>query len=422
MKKYPAVLLLSLWSTPHLSLAQDTGDAPPTISATPLDAGEDDIPEPRRRLVKWNEYEGPITTLRFGFGFLVDFSAYSQDSESEQQFSMDRDVGVRDSRLLFRGRFQTKRPLSWTIGYMYDSANDSWSFRQTGIQIGFPGAKGNLFIGRTKEGYSMVKLMTGYHPWTQERQPGLDAFVPILADGLKWMGYLPERRVFYSLGVFHDELSNREAFSTYHDSVVTRVGWLPIASLEHEKVWHVAVMGRTGTPDDDDVGFRSRPEDSLSPYFVETPDIPADRASTTGIETYYRERSWLFGAEYNWQDVDATAGSDLAFHAGDLVATWLVTGETRGYNARGGYFDAVSPDRTVFAGGPGAWEVVLHLSYIDLDDRGVEGGKLWRLTPMVNWHLSDNVRLELVYGYSSLDRFGLEGRTQFFQSRLQFTL
>jgi hypothetical protein len=36
-----------------------------------------------------------------------------------------------------------------------------------------------------------------------------------------------------------------------------------------------------------------------------------------------------------------------------------------------------------------------------------------------DWHLSDNVRLELAYGYGTLDRFGLEGTTQFFQSRIQ---
>ena len=42
---------------------------------------------------------------------------------------------------------------------------------------------------------------------------------------------------------------------------------------------------------------------------------------------------------------------------------------------------------------------------------------------MVNWHLSDNVRLELAYGYGSLDRFGISGgKTQFFQSRIQLQL
>jgi len=41
---------------------------------------------------------------------------------------------------------------------------------------------------------------------------------------------------------------------------------------------------------------------------------------------------------------------------------------------------------------------------------------------MVNWHLSDNVRLEMAYGLGHLDRFGLTGYTHFFQSRIQLQL
>jgi phosphate-selective porin OprO/OprP len=41
---------------------------------------------------------------------------------------------------------------------------------------------------------------------------------------------------------------------------------------------------------------------------------------------------------------------------------------------------------------------------------------------MVNWHLSDHVRLELAYGYGRLDRVGLVGATHFFQSRIQLLL
>ena len=103
-----------------------------------------------------------------------------------------------------------------------------------------------------------------------------------------------------------------------------------------------------------------------------------------------------------------------------MVASWLITGETRKYNTAGGYFLAVSPKRTVLEGGPGAWEAVLRLSYIDLDDRAIHGGRFWRLTPMVNWYLSDHLRLELAYGIGQLDRHGVVGTTQFFQSRLQF--
>jgi len=38
---------------------------------------------------------------------------------------------------------------------------------------------------------------------------------------------------------------------------------------------------------------------------------------------------------------------------------------------------------------------------------------------VVNWYLSDHVRLEFAYGYGTLDHFNVTGTTQFFQSRLQ---
>jgi phosphate-selective porin OprO and OprP len=41
---------------------------------------------------------------------------------------------------------------------------------------------------------------------------------------------------------------------------------------------------------------------------------------------------------------------------------------------------------------------------------------------MVNWHMSDNFRLELVYGYGMLDRFDLKGHNHFFQMRIQMVL
>lgn len=37
----------------------------------------------------------------------------------------------------------------------------------------------------------------------------------------------------------------------------------------------------------------------------------------------------------------------------------------------------------------------------------------------VNWYMSENLRLEFNYGYGHLDRFGLNGNTHIFQSRIQ---
>ena len=64
-------------------------------------------------------------------------------------------------------------------------------------------------------------------------------------------------------------------------------------------------------------------------------------------------------------------------------------------------------------------EAVVRFSYSDFSNAGVQGGEFWRITPMVNWYLTDYSRIEFVYGYGMLDRFGLTGATQFLQMRYQ---
>jgi phosphate-selective porin OprO/OprP len=302
---------------------------------------------------------------------------------------------------------------------MYDGANDAWLFRETGVMVAVPEIWGHLFIGRTKEGFSLNKVMSGYSGWTMERATMSDASIPLLADGMKWLGYLPEPRVVWNIGWYQDWVSEGQSFSSYDRQAVARVAWLPVFSETDETLLHVGVNLRWGEPNAGELQLRSRPEAFLAPYFVDTGRFPASSTRMVGYEIYYRRGPWMFGSEYWLEDVSSEENGDPLFHGGDAVVTWLITGETRVYNKVGGYFQAVSPARTVFEGGPGAWEAVLRLSYIDLDAGNLSGGKFWRLTPMINWHLSDNLRLEFAYGYGRLDRFDLKGGTQFFQSRLQ---
>jgi phosphate-selective porin OprO/OprP len=369
--------------------------------------------------VSWNELDGPISTLRFGAGLLYEVAAYSQDEASTQQFDLEPEAKVRDFRLLFKGRFKTERPVTWTCGVMYDGPTDSWLVRETGIMIAVPELWGHFFIGRTKEGFSLNKVMTGYSGWTLERATIIDATIPILADGVKWLGYVPDRGLLWNIGWYGDWLSEDETFSSYDHQFVARVAWLPIVSETEGTLLHIGLNGRQGEPDNGQLQVRSRPEAFPAPYFVDTGKFSADQSRVAALEVYYRSGPYLIGGEYFVEKVSSPETGDPTLHGGDVVFTWLITGETRAYNTLGGYFKSVSPARTVFEGGPGAWEVVARLSYIDLDDGTVRGGTFWRFTPMVNWYLSDHVRFELAYGYGTLDRFDLEGTTQFFQSRIQ---
>jgi phosphate-selective porin OprO/OprP len=181
------------------------------------------------------------------------------------------------------------------------------------------------------------------------------------------------------------------------------------------------VSGRYGKPNEGELKLRSRPETFPTEYFVDTGTFACENTKMLAFEAYYRPGPLLVGTEYFFQWAKAPASGDPFFQGGDFVVSWLPTGEVRRYNTRGGFFHSVSPAKTVFHGGHGAVELVFRASYIDLDGGTLRGGRFWRITPMVNWHLSDNVRLEAAYGYGQLDRFDLTGATQFFQSRLQLT-
>jgi phosphate-selective porin OprO/OprP len=396
----------------------------PAIDDTFYDAAEADGAEPRRKLVRWNEYEGPYFTARLGGGMLFDAVTYSQDEDSESQMTLDPDVKLRDFRILLKGRFPTIPRLSYTLGYMYDANEKSWRFRQTGLMVDVPEFWGRLFIGRTKEGISMNKIMVGYYGWTMERATANDAFVPILADGLKWMGNSPSGEYLWSIGWFGDRFSEKETFNRFDTQVTLRGVWLPLpADTADESLLHVGLGLRWAKSNDGFFQFKSKPESfPAQSNAVDTGEFPADHSYLAAPELYYRRGPWVVGAEYFLHQVSSKETDDPFFHGGEVLVAYLLTGETRPYNRKGGHFEAVSPAKTVFSGGRGAWELVLRFSYTDMDDEGIEGGTFWRLTPMVNWYLSDNLRLELTYGFGVLDRFDLRGSAHFLGARFQFQL
>lgn len=429
--RYAALVLFGLTAAlpaPRTSRAQE----PTANSATPAEAavsttmvaGESEADEPARQFVKWNEYEGPISTLRFGGGLLYDYAAYNPDDASEQQVDFSDGSKLRDFRFLLKGKFVQveKRSLTWSSGIMWDASDEQWHFRQTGLMIELPKLSSNLFIGRTKSGFSMNKVMVGYHGWTHERAPASDAMLPILADGIKWLGYLPKHGLNWSVGWYGDSYSARESFSTMDQEEVARVSWLPIRSDIGHTLLHLGVSLRQGEPEDGQLRLRARPESFQAPYVVDTGVFAADRIHMSGLEAYYRSGPLLLGSEIFIQNVDSVSTGNPQFNGGEVFVAWNVTGETRPYKPAGGYFMAVSPSRPVGKGGPGAIELVLRYSDVDLDAGTLRGGKFRRITPMVNWHLSDSIRLEFAYGYGELDRFDLTGKTRFFNMRTQFTL
>jgi phosphate-selective porin OprO/OprP len=360
-------------------------------------------------------------------GYIGDFTGYSQDNVfKEQMDSAGLDLNphyqTRDFRILGSGRFlKTKRHVSWKFGYMYDGDKKVWLMRETGLTVEIPKIFGYIFLGRTKEGFSMIKVMNGHSGLANERQLALDP-IPILADGIKWFGSLPKSRVFWNLGAFNDFISKGQSFSTFSSQYDARIGWLPIYNNKDNKVLHVAFEFRAGKPLNDKFTIKSRPESNPTPQLINTGEFPADHSTHIGGEIYYRTGSLMVGSEVIAHNFYSTTSADHHFYGGDAVISYFFTHNVRPYSTTGSIFGFVPVEKSVFKGGWGEIEGVLRVSTFNLNNKDIHGGQFTRITPMVNWYLSKAWRVEFIYGYGILDRYSLKGHVNFFETRLQLTL
>ncbi len=429
--RFIAFLLISVFSVKGYSqqdtskvFRQDTSkEVPDGTTGLLLNVKPDDYLDKKRQA---NEFEGTYSTMRVGFGYIGDAATYLQSSVFKQQMdslgeSVTAKMMTRDFRLMASGVFKVKRDLAWKAGFMYDGDKKIWLLRETGITLGVPELFGHIFVGRTKEGYSMVKVMNGHSPWTAERQMALDV-IPILADGIKYFGHHPKTRIFWNLGYYNDYFSKKQSFSTYEWQTDARVGWLPFYNQEKSKVLHIAANYRYGKPNDGKIGLKSRPESNPVPYIINTGTFSADYSMHIGGEIYYSTGRVLMGSEMMIHQFHSQSAANHQFFGGDVVFTCFLTKTKRPYVTKGSIFGFVPVRKSVFKGGIGEWEAVLRFSYLGLDDGVIQGGTFYRITPMVNWYISKAVRMEFIYGYGILERYGLKGSLQIFQARLQLTV
>ncbi|MGB3074610.1 MAG: porin [Chitinophagales bacterium] len=374
-----------------------------------------------------NEFVGTEAMFRIGAGYIGDFTSYAQNEVFKQQMDsagldLSPSYETRDFRLLFSGRFlKTKRYIAYKFAYMYDGDEKTWLVRESGLTIGIPELKGHIFIGRTKEGFSMIKVMNGHSGINNERQMALDP-IPILADGIKYFGYLPKSRIFMNLAAYTDLLSKGQSFSTYSSQFIARVGWLPVYNTNTNTVFHIAANIRYGKPLNNQFTIKSRPESNPTPQLINTGQFVTNNATSIGGEINFRTGKFMIASEVISHNFYSNDSATLHFYGGDLTLSYFLTNTSRPYNTTGNIYGFVPVKKSVFKGGAGEWEAVLHVATFDLNNGYIHGGQMTRITPMVNWYLSKIFRMEFIYGYGILDRFNLKGNVQFFEARIQVSL
>ena len=143
--------------------------------------------------------------------------------------------------------------------------------------------------------------------------------------------------------------------------------------------------------------FRSRPEIATSnTYFVDTGEIDgASKVLRAGLEA-----SQVLG-RFSWQSeiMAARVARDqqgtLKFWGAYVNASWFLTPDSRNYDLGQGQFVPQQVAKPLHSAGRGAIELAARASYVDLEDRDVNGGRQLNLSLGANWYLSDDLRFSI---------------------------
>jgi phosphate-selective porin OprO and OprP len=228
----------------------------------------------------------------------------------------------------------------------------------------------------------------------------------------------------WSAGWFNNWLDDDLSFTQSGQIFAGRISGLPIDAGGGRRLLHLGVSGVYREAQDGNFRLRSVPEVYEAPDFVDTGLLPADHGTSVGAELAAVERPVAVSAEYTWTSVGSPETGDPHFQGFYLMASWCMTGESRPYDRQLGSFGAIRPAQpfSFKHGGRGAWELAARYSRIDLTSGGVKGGEFDRWSGGLSWSPTSQWRFEFNYGYGRLKRANLDGRTHFYQLRLQFQL
>ena len=178
------------------------------------------------------------------------------------------------------------------------------------------------------------------------------------------------------------------------------------------------------------IKFSSGAETSVDSTSLVSVSVSGDNAWTYGAEAGANFKNFYVQGEYYRFGADAYTGSDPDFYGWYVQTSWIITGEKKGYAAKGGSNSigvwgspkVVKPFSPA-AGSWGALELKARYSVLDLNDysAGYNGGVLTSVGGGLNWYLNNNIRMMFDYSYVDSDSPSTgDTDINIFQSRLSF--
>ncbi len=398
-------------STPEVSAAQE------------LEVEVGDVPEgsAEKQGFSWRyglryETEGGRLRLRLGGLFQYDGAFFDEGGDLS---SADDSSEFRRARLVLEGAVGKRG--EFRVQYDFAGKEGSQSIRDLWASVKDLPRLGRVKLGHFKESFGLENLTSSRDITFMVRAlPG--AFVPGRNLGVAFSNAVVDNRATWALGLFRDT-SNELDVDSESTIVTGRVTGLPWYREDGDKLLHLGAGFSYRKLDKSNFSYRRRPEAHLAPTYLDTGGFVVDDLYLVNAELALVYGAFSFQSEYFYSHAQSDAGSDVELDGIYAQASYFITGEHRPYKASAGTFDRVIPNRNFFLGGdhgPGAWELAIRYSQVDLDDAFVMGGREHNITAAVNWYMNPNARIMVNYVFGDIDSPSGDGVFHAFQGRLQF--
>ncbi len=276
---------------------------------------------------------------------------------------------------------------------------------------------GNVRVGNQKEWFSLEHLESARALQFMERSYLFDTSQPSAfnngrSPGLSAFRTWANDSLFTAVGVYkndNDTLGYGVGDGEY--AVTGRVAALPVWMPERQTYWHVGGAMSLRDPVNDQVRLRARNGVRNAPVpllnvIADTGNITASSQTLFNLETAYASGPLTASGEFTTNRIDGASQNGnslgtLAFHGFYAQASYFLTGEHREWNPKAGVYKRVTPLNRFDPkhGTWGAWEANARVSYLDLDEGAVRGGRLRNVTLGLTWYMTANLRWQANYDY-----------------------
>ena len=193
-------------------------------------------------------------------------------------------------------------------------------------------------------------------------------------------------------GVYTDPLILLNDVPTNSTSVDFRGFWSPKmggTKLHLAASYHLRDLNDVGvTPQ----RYRVRPSIRITDTrYIGTRGLAVDKEQRFGLEAAVVNGRFHFASEAHWLKADRVDLADPTFFGAYAEAGVFLTDDSR--SLKGGLFGAIKPKKQVGGGGIGAVQINVRYDYLDLNDRGITGGKQNGLLASLIWTPAENFRL-----------------------------